>query len=272
MLHRTFWLLVAASLCLIPVGRAENKSAPPPSALPKAAKPLPAPEADFREVPAPLGPKVAGLELTPDQKVPAGRRFVLVKATTDQPEQRVVWIVTSTVPGAQPGSTLASPSGKSILVFPSAPGELITIMAYSATADGPTSPAITHVQVDGTPPGPPPGPGPGPGPMPPPRPKPQPVQGKLHVTVILDFAKQTPALAALRASKAFRDALVKDNCVYHEYSVAQAPRDMLASLKKDSVPIPAVIIQNNMGDVEAKAAVIDADGILNLIDGLRTGG
>jgi hypothetical protein len=236
----------------------EDAEPPMPMASPPGAAAGALPDdGEFKEMKIPDTNKVAGLTLTPDQTVSAAKRFAIVRATTDKPDQKVRWIVLGALPGLQP-SSLVSPSGRSILIFPAGYADLIVVMAYSSTADGPTDVAVSKLAVEG-----------------PLAPSPQqpatkpPVTGKLHVTVVIDLAKQTPELAAMRASKAFRDFLGKENCVYHECNPATVPADIGAALKKAGLPYPAVVIQNAAGDIEEKATFLTAEDVTGLVERVR---
>jgi hypothetical protein len=93
----------------------------------------------------------------------------------------------------------------------------------------------------------------------------------MHVTLILDFAKQTPEVAALRSSTALREALRKAQCAYHEYSVAQAPNDMKGLLRAEGLGPPAAVVQDQEGNVREVAPVTTAEALLALVERGRKG-
>jgi hypothetical protein len=231
------------------------------------AKPAPA---EFREVGLPQGPEVPGLKLTPDQTVKVSRRFVVIQASTDKPEQKVKWVVLGSAPG-QPPAAVVSPSGKSVLVFLPNHADLIAVMAYSATADGPTEPAVSKVTVEGPADGPEAQRAAPTGAAPAPAGRRAPAAGPLHLTLVVDFAKQTPEVAALRASTKFRQALAQGGCEYHEYAASQCPEDMKALLKEEGLGPPAAVVQDAEGNVKEIAPVTTAEALLALLDRARRG-
>jgi hypothetical protein len=220
--------------------------------------PVPAPDGEFVEVVPPQSAKVAGIQLPANQEITSKKRFVLVKATTDNANQQVKWLVLGSVANSQP-TVLASPTGKQILVFPNDHADLITVLAWSAVGGSPTDAAVTQIKVNGPPP---------PTPTPPNPPTPTPTLGKLHVTVIMDFSAMTTDLASLRSSKSFRDGLTAADCEYHEFDVSGVPADMQPLVTKVG-GAPAVIIQNSDGDVVEKARITNAAGVLTLVNNLR---
>ena len=235
----------------------------PPVAPMPAPAPAPAPAAgdvDFREVTLPASNKVTGLELPADQKISSKKRYVLLKAVTDKPDQEVHWLVLGSVPNAQP-SSLTAGNGKILQVFPNDQPDLIVVMAYSSLDGKPTETAVTKITVEVAAAGTPEQANPG---------GIRPLNSTLHVTVILDYAKSSPELLALRSSAALRNALKQADCVYHDVALTQVPEDMKALLA-EAGGAPAVIVQDSAGAVLAKQHLSNADGVLKLVSELRSG-
>jgi hypothetical protein len=221
---------------------------------------------EFTEVALPKSNKVEGLTLSPDQKVPAGKPFAIVQATTAKPEQKVKWLVLGS--GAPP-SAVVSPSGKSVMVFLGGQADQIVVLAYSATEKGPTEPAVCKITVEGKAATPAER---GPAGRPPPAtPRPRPLTGRMHLTLVVDFGKQTPELAALRASTALRGALTRAGCDFHEFNASQAPADMQKLLQAEGLAPPAAIVQDQEGNVREVAPVTTAEALLALVERARKG-
>jgi len=235
-------------------------------------RPAAPPGSEFTEVTLPQSHKVEGLSLTPDFKVPLGKRFAIVRATTDKPEQKVKWLILGGNPG-QPPEAVVAPSGKSVMVFLGDRPDRIVVLAYSATEKGPTEPAVCKITVEGKGPFPSDGGGAA---RPPAAPgargaAPRPVTGRMHVTLVLDFGRQTPELAALRASTGLRNALAKAGCDYHEFNAPQAPPDMVSLLKAEGLAPPAAVVQDQEGNVREIAPVTTAEALLALVERARKG-
>lgn len=146
--------------------------------------------------PAASANKVDGLELPADQVVAADEGFVNIAAKC---KGQVKWLVISNVKVKY----ITNDATNSIIVsVPPTPGTLVTVFAVGQVDNKMTEFVRTAVQVGGVAPGPGPNP---PGPNPPgPNPPAPVVNGKFHLTFVVDMNNATPDLAALLNSAALR--------------------------------------------------------------------
>lgn len=161
----------------------------------------------------PAKSSVAGLELPPTIDISGSRRFITVAAKCDS---KVRWLVRS-----ETGKTLEVLESKltnSIMIFPAlGVDDSICIEAYTTQRDGsPSDTAITFIRIKQDQPPPTPQPTP---------PTPQPTPGqkvsKLHVTFLLDYSKQTQAIAEITSSKELREWLRSKGHKVHELSIKE---------------------------------------------------
>jgi hypothetical protein len=212
-------------------------------------KPAPAPtplvKTDIGEVWKSLDPpstnSIPGLiELPPAMEVNASRRYIPITAKCDN---EVRWLVSSQ--SGQPVDALESRAINSIMVFPRiGVDDLVVVVAYTAKENKPSNAVVTFIQIkaDKPPPGPNPDPKPGPGPTPTPTPTPGQIT-KLHVTFLLDYTKQTPAIATIVNSKDLRSWLADKGHQVHELSIKENLKNLgLDELVKGKNP-PLLILQ-----------------------------
>jgi hypothetical protein len=276
-LSRVAGLLILSCLPFTMAADGPPAPTPTPAPSPAPAPPVPNPNVTppgFRELTAPSANKVRGLELPPNQEISSKKRFIVLTAKTDDPTVQVRWVVSNSVPQS-PLSILEAPASKTILIFPNDHADMIFVLCYTVVNGDPSDPAVTAIKVNGTPfqptpgPGPSPGPGPNPGPGPAPKPPAPAVTGNLHVTAIIDYGQQTPDLADMRTSKAFRDSLTQLNAEYHEYGAMDYPADMKKYVTAAGGP-PVVIVQDDSGFVIDKAyKIANANDVLTLVTKLR---
>jgi hypothetical protein len=175
-------------------------------------------------------------------------------------------------------------------------------LLFSFLVQGKLTPfAQTILTVEGArpPPGPSP-PGPNPGPTPPPGPGPfppappsPPAQGKLFLSIILNFEQATPQQASVVNNQQLRQALAGQNVVLgifpHTSPVLQPPsqqnpqgRNLLPFAQPQG--LPAVVVQDERGKVlfpkppadprlpAEKLPSFTVDALLQLVGRIRNGG
>jgi hypothetical protein len=143
-------------------------------------------------------------------EVNSSRRFVPIVAKCDN---EVRWLVSSQT--GQQVDVLESRATNSIMVFPRPNQEdMIVVLAYTAKENKPTNSVITFIAIKAD--KPPPGPGPNPPSPDPPTPG---NIGKLHVTFLLDYTKQTRAISDIVNSRDLRQWLTENGHQIHELSI-----------------------------------------------------
>lgn len=191
----------------------------PAAAQPPTLPPGPVPTAPMSPgVPESAGAAVPGLELPPDQTVPADEGFVTLQAKT---KGEVNWLVLC-VTGNVKVKYVTIPGSNSIIVsVPPVPGTIISVFAVGLV-DGKMTPFVrSNIAVGGAPvpPGPVPPPNPNPNPNPPP-PNPNPVPLKaLHVTFVVDLNKTTPALAQILNNPTLRKGVTDRGNFFRLYDM-----------------------------------------------------
>jgi hypothetical protein len=236
--------------------------APPVVAQPGPVAPvggLPAPPAapcEWKEVTLPSANKIKGLELPPDQNINSSKRFVLITAVTDKPDQKVKWLVIGSVPWSQPSAITISNS-KTLQVFPNAHADLIVVIAYSSLDGELTEQAVTRIQVDG--PVPPAAPAAGPD-LKGATPARAALTGPLHLTLLVANVKDAPAFSM-------------EGVKLHVYDAKGLPADMQQPFA--SVPGPGTgpryIIQSAAGDIVAKGWFSTAYDLTTAVEKVRGG-
>jgi hypothetical protein len=209
--------------------------------------------------------KVEGLELPADQKVGPDEGFVTLTAKTEA--KRVRWLVV-----CEKRVKFLELDRSVVVGVPQGP-TTVQVFAAALVKDDVTPFARTVLTVEGARPPPKPDPGPAPGPSPGPAPKP--AAGKLHVTVVLDYDRITPAQAAVANSASLRKALADDNAALRVYPTTS---DVLTTRKLTPFVTraggaPALIVQDDAGVVRA-AVTLPADeaGVLAAVARVRKGG
>jgi hypothetical protein len=204
--------------------------------------------------------KADGLVLPEDFTAEAGDGFATVEAKTEAVKVR--WIVLG-------GPKLKFVElGKQLIVSVPTESGSITVFAVALVKDD-LAIARCIITVRGA--RPPPGPAPGPAPAPAPAPTPAPAAGKLHVTLVFDYDRMTPDLAALSNSTTLRKSLADANCQLRVYP---ATDPILAARKLDAFVqkaggAPALIVQDERGVVRAAERVTDEAGVLAAVNRVR---
>jgi hypothetical protein len=127
-----------------------------------------------------------------------------------------------------------------VLLWGPAPGRY-RVMAWTAAHDVPSDPAFCDLVIDGPAPGPtppPPGPTPAPG-------------GKLHVTVFMDVAHQTPAVASLIESPTLRKAITDAGHQFRVFDMASGVSGPFGPFITKAGGAPALVIQTADGKVQS---------------------
>lgn len=212
-------LIAGVGACTGTVVKNWPKPAPAPAPSPK-----PNPSDIWQALSTPSSNVVQGvLELPAAMEVSSSRRYIPIAAKCDN---EVRWLVSSSLTGTV--DALESRILNSIMIFPKPNADdTIVVVAYTSQDDKPTSSAITIIKVkaDKLPPGP--------APTPSPDPPPDPPAGqitKLHVTFLLDPAKQTRAISDVINNKELRQYLEERGHEIHELSI----RDNLKALGLDT--------------------------------------
>lgn len=199
------------------------------------------------------GPKVEGLELSPDMEITTKQRAVMIEAATKG--KTVKWIVFNARAEA-PVTYMEVPLAKSILIFPNDQEDVIFVLAYTSIGDLPTDPAKTTITVRG----PPPKPKPKDEDEPDVKPDPLPPGVKIHVTMVFDHEKMTPKLAALENSKTLRDVLRTQGHKLHVLDVKQKVIDDADLRKYLAAHGPfTLIVQRDDGPVLWAGPLPDTD-------------
>lgn len=205
---------VAGALLLLVAGAGTcTKYVGPIWTPPTPAPPNPRPDLNdvWKSLDPPSSNVIQGvLELPPAMEVNANRRFVPIVAKC---ENEVRWLVSSQA--TRQVDVLESKATNSIMVFPKPNTEdLIVVLAYTAKEGKPTNAVITFIAVKND--------------IPPPEPKPPdpepPSPGtikKLHVTFLLDYTKQTRAIADIVNSRELRAWLKERGHEVHELSIRE---------------------------------------------------
>jgi hypothetical protein len=218
-----------------------------PPAVPQAGQ-TPAPPSvacEWKEVTLPSSSKVAGLELPPDQQVPGTKRFVLLTAKTDKPEQEVKWLVIGSVANSQP-SAITFTSSKTLQVFPVGHKDLIVVIAWTAVDGKLSEPAVTRIEVDGPPP---------PAATVAPAPVKRLAAVPAHITVLV---ADPSAVTATKIA----------GCEVHVFTPKNVPVDM-RDVFREIGPFPAYIIQSSDGDILAKGQFKTVDDLTRAVKGGR---
>lgn len=247
------------------------------------------PRADPAPAPAPAEDPSPGIELPAEQTVRGDEGFVTIEAKTDATALR--WIIFGT------GKLKYVELDHSVIISVPPAGGTIQVYAVGLVGGKLTPAAHTVITVTGARPPPGPAPGPEPGPTPPPPgpgptptptptpPAPAPVAGKLHVTVVLDYDRVTPAEGRLVNSPTLRAAVAAEDAELHLYpstaTAMQPPEGAPGGVKggRGLGPFvtaaggpPAVILQNAAGKVLAREHLpADEAAFLALVRRVRQG-
>jgi hypothetical protein len=151
------------------------------------------------------------------------------------------------------------------MVFPRPNQEdMIVVLAYTAKENKPTSAVITFIAIkaDKPPPGPP-------GPQPPSPDPPVPGNiGKLHVTFLLDYTKQTRAISDIVNSRELRQWLTENGHQIHELSIKDNLKELgLDEHVKGKSP-PLLILQTAKDGNVAEGQVLFV-GALNSVQQVK---
>lgn len=197
---------------------------------------------------------VPGLELPPPTTISVTRKFVIVAAKCNN---QVRWLISSR--SGTPIEALESKLTNSVLIFTTGkPRDTIVVLAYSAVNNLPTDTAITFIAITGdTPP-----PNPDPDPNPPPEPAPNHVS-KLHVTFLLDFAKQTRAISDVINDPGLRKWLTDQGHKIHEVSIKDAGNYNLDTYIEGKAA-PLLILQAQAESGIKEGTLITPDGVTQL--------
>ena len=228
---------------------------PAPKPSPGPPTPEPTPTIVWQPLGMPIKNIVPGLELPAPVKISASRKYIILAAKCST---RVRWLISSK--SGLPVDALESPLTNSILIFTTGKvDDVLAVLAYAATGNAATDPAITLVTLTGDAPTPPPAPGPNPGPTPNPTKKPE----KLHVTFLLDFTKQTQAITDVINNAGLRKWLNDNGHKVHEISIKDASTYNLIDEIKGKVP-PLLILQAQSGNGFKDGDIVPGVGVTQL--------
>lgn len=206
------------------------------------------------------------IELPANATIKGDTRFVIVEAKTRA--DAVEWLVLNLSEKKKVEAKLM-PGGRSILVLPENQEDMIIVLAY-VQLDGKLSKAVKHVitVTEDAPPDPKPLP-PTPTP-PPPTPVPVPInlQLPLHITIVTDFNKQTPEIAAVINDANLRKSIQDAGFKFHNVSI-QSKSVTAGGLNigvQKAGGAPCVIIQDARGVILSQAPVVNTASVVQLIE------
>jgi hypothetical protein len=197
---------------------------------------------------------VPGLELPAPTTIGPSRKFIIVAAKCSN---NVRWLISSS--SGTPIEALESKLTNSVLIFTTGkPKDTIIVLAYSSINNVPTDTAITFIAVTGD--LPPPHPDPDPEPAPNPTPK---HPAKLHVTYLLDFAKQTQAISEVINDPGLRKWLADRGHKIHEVSIKDAHNYNL-DIYIEGKAAPLLILQAQAEPGMRDGTLVEPDGVMQL--------
>jgi hypothetical protein len=228
-------LVLGAALILAITGHCHRLPSPSDIIKPTPVKPTPVkPPLDAPPWPVlepPHANKNAAIELPEPMEVADGRKYVVVTAKAATPVQ---WLVNNSTD--KPLTVLRHDATTSLMIFPNPGDDTIAVIAYTAVGGLPSDPVITFIRVKAD--------KPPPQPDPTPAPTPNVKSTKLHVTYVVDFAKQTPAIGAVLNNSALRTRLADAGHKVHEVSIRDsAVQELGLTSYVEGKPLPLVVLQ-----------------------------